>query len=259
MMPPVIGLTGKAGAGKDSFYRLVLAPRGYIRLAFADAVRGAALGIALATHMGARSLPDGYADFACLAISGALVGGKPGGFFLDRSAYYYTWYGQEKDREVRRALQHLGTEVGRGLDPNLWVYALLQEVKRVVEAGGRVAITDVRFPNEAAALRGDVEGVLAPYLEAQNAILHVQAAVAETWEKGGLVVPRGLGAVIRVRRTGEGLEGEAGRHASELGVEAIQPDHVVEAGSLMELKEKGDELFGPVWPYLRRTDEWEAV
>jgi len=33
----------------------------------------------------------------------------------------------------------------------------------------------------------------------------------------------------------------------------------VEAGSLMELKEKGDELFGPVWPYLRRTDEWEAV
>jgi hypothetical protein len=258
MMPPVIGLTGKAGAGKDSFYRLVLAPRGYIRLALADAVKGAALSIALATNMRARSMPDGYADFACLAVSGALVTGTPGGFFLDRSTYYYTWYGQEKDREVRRVLQHLGTEVGRELDPNLWVYAILLEVKRIVETGGRVAITDVRFPNEAAALRGDVGGVLAPYLEAQNAILHVQAAVAETWEKGGLVVPRGLGAVIRVKRTGEGLDGEAGQHASELGVDTIRPDHVIEADSLVELKEKGDELFGPVWSYLRGANEGKA-
>jgi hypothetical protein len=258
MMPPVIGLTGKAGAGKDSFYRLVLAPRGYIRLALADAVKGAALSIALATNMRARSMPDGYADFACLAVSGALVAGTPGGFFLDRSAYYYTWYGQKKDPEVRRVLQRLGTEVGRELDPNLWVYALLLEAKRIVEAGGRVAITDVRFPNEAAALRGDVEGVLAPYLDTQSALLYVQAAMSETWEKGGLVVPPGLGAVIRVKRAGEGLDGEAGWHASELSVEAVRPDHVIEADSLVELKEKGDELFGPVWPYLEGANGRKA-
>ena len=263
-MPPVIGITGKAGSGKDTFYRLVLAPRGYVRVAFADAVRGVALSMAVATQMASRTVPGAYAEFACLAVAGALLGDfpAPGGgtrVALDHTAYYYTWYGQEKPRSVRRILQHLGTEVGRALDPGLWVYAALQEVKRIVERGGRVAITDVRYPNEAAALRGDTAHMRRIY-ERQGKEAHplVRDALERTGHGGGLVVPQGLGAVVRVRRPGEGLEGAEAQHASEVEVDAVPADHEVEAGSLLELKRRGDELFGPVEDYLLEP-AWEPA
>lgn len=254
LMPPVIGLTGKAGSGKDTFYRLVLAPRGYRRIALADPVRGLALAMALATQMAGRSVPGAYAEFAAMAVAGALLGRVEGtgGVVLDRSVYYYTWYGEEKPREVRRVLQYLGTEVGRNtVDPGLWLFAALDEVRRIVERGGRVAITDVRFPDEAAALRGDTALFRKRYEElGKSAHPLVREALTRTWRGGGLVVPRGLGAVIRIRRRGEGLEGELAAHASEVGVDGVAADHTVEAESLLELKARGDALFGPVEAYL---------
>ncbi|MEC5126616.1 hypothetical protein VSU19_07645, partial [Verrucomicrobiales bacterium BCK34] len=109
--------------------------RGYQRIARADPVRGLALGLALATQMAGRSLPGAYAEFAAMAVAGALLGNAPGAAggmaVLDRTAYYYTWYGGTKPPEVRRALQYLGTEVGRGnVDPGIWIFAALQEVRR---------------------------------------------------------------------------------------------------------------------------------
>lgn len=254
LMPPVVGLTGKAGAGKDTFYRLVLAPRGYVRLALADPIRGLALGLALVEGMAARTLPGAYVEFSALAVAGALMGASRGevpGAYLDLTAYYYTWYGQEKSPEVRRILQRLGTEVGQGLDPGLWLYAALREVRAIVGAGGRVALTDLRFPHEAAALRGDTAHLRRLY-EGLDRSAHplVREALTRTWHGGGLVVPHGMGVVIRVRREGEGLEGELGEHPSEKGVEGIRPDHEVAASSLLGLKAAGDELFGPVEAYL---------
>lgn len=254
-MPPVVGLLGKAGAGKDTFYRLVLAPRGYVRLALADPIRGLALGLSLMEGMAARTLPGAYVEFSALAVAGALLGSAQGagvpGAYLDLTAYYYTWYGQQKSPEVRRILQRLGTEVGQGLDPGLWLYATLRETKAIVEAGGRVAITDLRFPHEAAALKGDTAGLRRLY-EGLGRAAHplVREALTRTWHGGGLVVPRGMGVVIRVRREEEGLEGELGEHPSEKGVEEAQPDHEVAASSLLELKAAGDRLFGPVEAYL---------
>ena len=252
MMPPVIGLAGPARSGKDTFYRLVLAPRKYVRLASADAVRGVAYSIALAEATVARTLPGAYAEFACLAAAGALLSMEGGRIRPDTTAAFYTWWGVEKPRNVRRALQRIGTEVGREtLDPGLWIFALLPEVRRIVEAGGRVAITDVRFPNEAAALRGDTAHFRREY-EALGQRAHplIREALTRTWHGGGLVVPQGMGAIIRVRRPGEALEGEEARHASEVEVGRIQADHEVEAESLLELKRRGDELFGPVEEYL---------
>lgn len=252
LLPPVIGLTGKAGAGKDSFYRLVLAPRGYRRIALADAVRGLALGLALIGHAASRTLPAAYADFSALAVSGALLRTDGENTWLDVSAYYYTWYGEKKSPEVRRILQHLGTEVGRSLDPGIWVYAALGEIRRIVEAGGRVAVTDVRYPNEAAALRGDTAYLRKIYeaLDKNNAHPLIRESLTRTWHGGGLVVPQGMGAIIRVVRDGEGLEGELGEHASERAVDEIEPDHTIRASSLRELKALGDELAGPVEAYI---------
>lgn len=251
-LPPVIGLTGKAGSGKDTFYRLVLAPRGYRRIALADPVRGLALGLALISHAASRTMPAAYAEFSALAVSGALLRSDGQDTWLDQSAYYYTWYGEKKSPEVRRVLQHLGTEVGRPLDPGIWAYAALMEIRRIVEGGGRVAVTDVRFPNEAAALRGDTAFLRRQYEELGKGGSHplIREALTRSWRGGGLVVPRELGMVVRVAREGEGLEGELGKHASEKGVDGIVPDRTIRASSLLELKRLGDEWAGPVEDYL---------
>jgi len=53
--------------------------------------------------------------------------------------------------EYRRLMQRLGTEGGRAiLGQNLWVDALLRRIEAIE---GDVVVTDVRFDNEAAALR----------------------------------------------------------------------------------------------------------
>jgi len=88
-------------------------------------------------------------------------------------------------RTPREAMQTLGTEWGRSLSADLWVNAWRRRVDRDVEESKANAedyiliADDVRFPNEAAAIRsrGDI--------------------------------------VVRVKRPGAGLTGTTGRHASE--------------------------------------------
>lgn len=231
LAPPVIGLTGQARSGKDTFYRLVLAPRGYIRIALADPVRALGLALRLPRRDGLKG--------RVLALAGLEEDGK---------AYYYAWYGQAKSPEVRKTLQLLGTELGRQeIDPGIWLYIALQEVKRIVEAGGRVAITDIRFPNEAAAIRGDTSYLASSY---PKGLTPIGEALVRTWDEGGLAVPPGMGVVLRIRRPGEGLEGELGEHVSERSLEGVAWDHEVVASSLIELKRAGEALMGPVEDYL---------
>lgn len=55
----------------------------------------------------------------------------------------------------RFAMQTLGTEWGRNCDPDMWVKALLIEAAKLRQTNTQLCIvTDVRFVNEAAALRG---------------------------------------------------------------------------------------------------------
>ena len=57
---------------------------------------------------------------------------------------------------LRVALQTLGTEWGRGLYKNAWVYLMDKKlaVLRELETVDRVVIPDVRFPNEAECILG---------------------------------------------------------------------------------------------------------
>lgn len=116
----LIGITGKAGAGKDTlgsgFVR-----QGYRRIAFADALKEAT----------------------------AVIAGEP-------SEPYYTQAGKAEFSEVlgttrREALQHIGSAVRNRLDEGVWVRRVLAEWGRL----GRPAtvITDVRYDNEAKAIR----------------------------------------------------------------------------------------------------------
>lgn len=117
-------------------------------------------------------------------------------------------------RTPRQAMQTLGTEWGRGLSPTLWVDAWRHGIERaslqasVDGVPALIVVDDVRFPNEVEAIR----------------------------QLGGLI--------IRIDRPGSGLEGAAGRHASETE-DLGEPDMFIKnTGTIDQLHELVDMIVG---------------
>lgn len=106
----LIGITGKAGSGKDTFARML----GFETYAFAKPLK-AALAV-----MGMPEPPN--RDLKEHVIPG----------------FTFTW---------RKAAQTLGTEWGRSLQPDIWLQMAMQY--RVRCTNDFLTITDVRFHNEA--------------------------------------------------------------------------------------------------------------
>ncbi|OZV74794.1 hypothetical protein CA850_29710 [Micromonospora echinospora] len=124
----MVGLLGRARAGKDTVAAHLVERYGFRRYAFADALRECAL---IANPI--VTPVDTVGGSVRLADVVAAVG----------------WEGAKAHREVRRTLQQLGVGV-RHLQPDFWVRVVMDEVEHRT---GPVAITDVRFPNEAEAIR----------------------------------------------------------------------------------------------------------
>jgi hypothetical protein len=125
----IIGLSGYAQSGKDTAYD-VLMNFGYERFAFADTLRKALY----ALDPIAQVLKDGYA------------------YHVSELVDTDGWDGTKTNplTDVRRLLQRLGTEVGRNIiGENVWVDTTLNSIPDAT----RAVITDVRFPNEAKAIK----------------------------------------------------------------------------------------------------------
>ncbi|TDC35725.1 hypothetical protein E1166_23280 [Micromonospora sp. KC213] len=121
-------MIGRARAGKDTVAARLVERHGFQRYAFADALRRAALVadpivIPIDTVNGSRRLSE--------------VVGEVG------------WEAAKETREVRRTLQQFGIGI-REIDPDFWVRVVMDSVKADVRP---CVITDVRFPNEAEAVR----------------------------------------------------------------------------------------------------------
>ena len=112
----VICISGKAGSGKDTF-------AGMVQKELEDAGYSV-----LITH---------FADevkFIC--------------------KNYFDWNG-EKDVLGRRLLQHVGTDIGRAFDENIWVSHLSQILQMFTDQWDFVLIPDARFANEISILKED--------------------------------------------------------------------------------------------------------
>jgi hypothetical protein len=120
----VIGLTGYAQSGKDTVASILVEKYGYRRVAFADKIKEFLYGI---NPMVACS-PTGY-----LQDLVNLVG----------------WDEAKQEPQVRRLLQDLGVSGRELLYPNVWVTPVLSTIR----SGDRVVVTDVRFENEAGAVK----------------------------------------------------------------------------------------------------------
>lgn len=123
----IVGVSGKAGSGKDFLAKHVLAARGYKPFALAWALRA-----------------QGYARLA-----------------PSNTATYDMVY-HDKPPLIRDFLQQLGTEQGRDVfGQEYWVLQAEAWMETLARAGygNKFVITDVRFPNEAQFVR-DLGGKL---------------------------------------------------------------------------------------------------
>ncbi|MCD7439015.1 hypothetical protein K4B79_12345 [Streptomyces lincolnensis] len=166
MPVPLVGLAGAARSGKDTAAQALL-DMGWTRRAFADKVREVLY--ALDPVLIEPHYPEGVTSLRYEVDS-------------------YGWADvKEMYPVVRGYQQRLGTEGGREvLGDGVWVDALFRDF----ETWGPTVITDVRFPNEANAIR----------------------------ERGGLVV--------RIERPGQELIREAG-HISENSLAGYLYDDVI--------------------------------
>lgn len=131
MATRILGVAGKKRAGKDTIANYLVEQHGFVKMAFADAVREAALGL------------DPIVSAA--TIAGSLRTYRLSDFVRDQG-----WEQAKEHPEVRRSLQRMGTEAIRKLDEDFWLNVTM---KKALAHGERVVISDVRFPNEAAEIQ----------------------------------------------------------------------------------------------------------
>lgn len=150
-MTRLIGVTGRAGAGKDTIaqilkYNLDCDVGNWTSIAFASPLKEICQQVFEFSHdqlygsLETKNAPDKRYP-------------RPDGTFLTS----------------REAMQVLGTEFGRRCYPDIWIEMGMRKAKRELAAGRNVVITDVRFVNEAMAIRayaGEIWRVYRPSADA---------------------------------------------------------------------------------------------
>ena len=135
-MKKLIGISGYARSGKDTFYQrsaeiLSKNDKRSVRLAFADALKHE-LDDLLVTHLGISAFTE-----------------------------------DDKEKElIRPLLVTYGTELRRKLNPNCWIETIQSDVTDYLDDGSYVFITDVRFENEAQWIKS--QGGLMVYVEREG-------------------------------------------------------------------------------------------
>jgi len=143
----IIGVSGYAQAGKDTFADILVAHYGFKKISFADKLR------------------------ECLAALNPVVDvegkySRPPHLMRYNEAIAHYGYPVAKSLfpEIRVLLQRFGTEVGRDLLGNdVWVEAFLESIN--YDLNQNIVIPDVRFKNEAEMItyyRGHVVRVVRP-------------------------------------------------------------------------------------------------
>jgi hypothetical protein len=152
----IVGLAGYARSGKDTA-ATGLTDYGFQQVAFADILREF-----LYRLNPSMALPKSINN---LSATGYSVRATSLQEVIDK----YGWGGYKESAhggEIRELLQRLGTECGRQLiDDEIWIRAALDGKE------GDLVVTDVRFPNEAHAIRdrgGIVIRIVRPGVGAAN-------------------------------------------------------------------------------------------
>lgn len=182
----IIGLSGYAGSGKDTAAAGLIFGRDFTRVSFADKLREFALACDPLIVIDNDCFTWGpqwenLRHEVSFWDESERVAFAPLSVIVDR----LDWTEAKRIVAVREFLQRLGTEAGRKvLGENIWVDAVMTDLPP-----GNLVFTDVRFPNEAQAIR-DAGGWLVrierPGVAAVNA--HISDTALDGWDFDGAVV-----------------------------------------------------------------------
>lgn len=128
--PPLIGLVGKAGAGKNRAADILCEVHNFQQLAFANRLR----------------------EF--LLLANPRVGSGPEAVRLHAVVAAYGWdHAKRTYPEVRLMLQTTGVAAREVFGADFWVKPVMAQAKKLLDGGHGVVVSDVRFPNEVKAVR----------------------------------------------------------------------------------------------------------
>lgn len=131
----IVGLIGHARSGKDTVANRLVTDHGYARVAFADLLREVLLDA------------DPYVD-ACVDNDYEVLP-----FTLSEVVDTLGWEeAKSVNPEVRRIMQNFGQAI-REVEPNFWLRAGMRKALEFEGRGTPVVISDVRYRNEALAIR----------------------------------------------------------------------------------------------------------
>lgn len=223
-LPDVIGLTGRAGSGKDSFYRLVLAPLGYHRVAISDPLKAAALYLDVVEHSQGQLRDD----------MGRVMTGH----------YSYHVYKTPREREI---LQQMGGKWMTGkYGPGFLMWVAMGHIQYHLQRGEKVVVTDVRYDLEAQVLRGNKAHMESVFDGVDPKPPQFQPLTAHVNEKPlpGLL-PTTPAKLVRLVRTNQptGTFNALDAHESETGTDLIDVDYTIEAEDLEGLWVSGKSLM----------------
>lgn len=259
---PIIGLRGVAGSGKDTLYKVGFAPRLYERISFADPVKGLNATLRtmnLAVSRVVSQFPIGYEHTRNEFMGKYQQELKLAPHYA--VAEYMRNFSPNKNADLRKELQQLGTEdVRNKIDPGFWVMHGLYRAWEIIDAGGQVCFTDVRFDDEAWALAGMKEKMQQFYEQCEKNGLPTDPTIrwllTHTREEyldvqthpallqGLLPTEKQAGVIIRIERHSAGLSGELAQHASERQVAQGFAHEVIDNnGDLLDLQASINELL----------------
>lgn len=154
-LPRVVALTGAAGSGKSTAADYLIRQHGYERVKFAGPLKDMCRAIGLTEDHIEGRLKEVPSDMLC-------------------------------GKTPRHLMQALGTELGRNMiGEDFWIRLWLHRVA----GAGRVVVDDLRFPNEAAAVRS-LGGVIIK-LEGRGGIAGTHASEAGCGTHDAVVVNDG--------------------------------------------------------------------
>jgi len=139
---PLIGISGRKRAGKDTLASFLVNDHGFKRLAFADALKAI---VAELNPIIEAFNTEAYGEAREWRLGEELRHCKTD---TDPTG----WEHAKAMPEVRRLLQAHGVAVRNHIGDNVWVDALMRKASWLLAEGQPLVVTDVRFPNEADAI-----------------------------------------------------------------------------------------------------------
>lgn len=143
--PALIGLTGPAGCGKDTIADLLTDTRSFVKLAFADHLRDEVCNAFSLPRIFLTRRETKEHPISALSLSRC------------QSIGFLQALGADWDlnapRSPRQIMQLWGTEYRRVQDVTYWTQKAERQIRHLLCHGNSVAVTDVRFPDEAELIR----------------------------------------------------------------------------------------------------------